>query len=171
MLPQGHSSASAGAAVPLPLAPVAVCLEDGEADADGVVRSPSVLRRWWTRYGMADWLTVIVIGIVTLFVDQLEPYHKPLTELQLQDPNISLPFKDSIVPNALLIFLAMVVPLLVFVAIFPFRRKQAGAAVELRLTLLAFVVCVLLNLLATDFGKKYIGQTSTPKHYVLDITR
>jgi len=131
---------------------------DGERDGDATALTPARLRRWWVRYGGMDWLCVIVIGIVTFLVDQMEPYHKPMTTLQLQDANISLPYLPSIVSNGLLIFLAVGVPLLIFLAVFPFRRKQAGASVELRLTVLAFCTCILLTLLATDFGKKYVGR-------------
>jgi len=109
-------------------------------------------------YGLFDWLLVILIGLLTLLIDQLEPYHKPLSELQLADPNINLSFEPSIVPNSVLVFVAIALPAILIAALFPFRRRQAGATVEVRLAMLAFCMCILLNLLATAFGKKYVGR-------------
>lgn len=77
----------------------------------------------------------------------------PLSRLLLQ-----YPYLTSIIPNGLLIFLSIIMPLIIFALVFIARRKQTGAFTELRLCLLAFAFCVLLNSAATTFAKKYVGR-------------
>lgn len=127
----------------------------------GRVRSPLLRKLAYLsdRWLLLDWLFVFFVAGLVGIVDQIEPWHKPLNELQLADVNINLPYLPSIISDALVICLSIVMPpLIMLLLVYPCRRHHRGSLSELRIALLAFFTAVVFNLLVTTITKKYVGR-------------
>eukprot|EP00287_Rhodomonas_sp_CCMP768_P011885 CAMPEP_0196718824 /NCGR_PEP_ID=MMETSP1091-20130531/1919_1 /TAXON_ID=302021 /ORGANISM="Rhodomonas sp., Strain CCMP768" /LENGTH=275 /DNA_ID=CAMNT_0042059575 /DNA_START=9 /DNA_END=836 /DNA_ORIENTATION=+ len=82
----------------------------------------------------------------------MEPYHRAVSEYK-KGPDISLPVKDTIVDDNLLVWLTFVLPVLVIIAVC-LSRKNYG---ELSRGLVALVEALAVSTLITTVGKKSCG--------------
>ena len=101
--------------------------------------------------------------VVLFFVP---PHHRLITSNT--DPSLSYPYETDTVSAALLFFFAVGVPLLTFGVFFWLRRGSAHAKSEYHSLLLAFFLCIILNLLVTDSIKKLTGR---PRPNFFALTR
>ena len=110
----------------------------------------------YANYRLGDWLSIVLLAAAYIVLYFVQPHHRLITSPT--DPSLSYPRQTETVSAALLFFFAVGVPLLIFAVFFWLRRSSSHARSEYHNLLLAFLLCVLLNLLLTDSVKKLTGR-------------
>jgi len=111
---------------------------------------------YYSDYRLGDWLSIVVLIISYVILYFVEPHHRLITSNA--DPSLSYPHQVETVSAALLFFFAVGVPLITFGIFFWLRRGSSHVHSEYHNLLLAFCLCVILDLLATDCIKKLTGR-------------
>ena len=120
----------------------------------------------YVNYRLGDWLSIVALLVSYVVLFFVQPHHRLITSNS--DPSLSYPREVETVSAALLFFFAVGVPLLTFLVFFWLRRGAPHARSEYHSLLLAFCLCVILDLLATDCIKKLTGR---PRPNFFALTR
>jgi len=77
---------------------------------------------WLQYHHLIDWVVIIVIFVVTTIVNAaVKPYQR---YLPLQDPSVTYPVRDDIIPTWLLMVIAFLIPIFVFVCMQIYWRSR-----------------------------------------------
>ena len=120
----------------------------------------------YVNYRLGDWLSIVVLVAVYVALYFVQPHHRLITSNV--DPSLSYPLQTETVSAALLFFFAVGVPLLTFLVFFWLRRGSSHVKSEYHSLLLAFFLCIVLDLLVTDCVKKLTGR---PRPNFFALTR
>ena len=110
----------------------------------------------YASYRLGDWLSIVALLVSYVVLFFVPPHHRLVTSSS--DPALSYPHTTETVSAALLFFFAVGVPLLVFLVFFWLRRGAAHVKSEYHNLVLAFLLCIIVDLLVTDSIKKITGR-------------
>jgi len=114
---------------------------------------------WWSFWYLIDWLVVVTLLIVSGLISLATPYDR---YLPLNDPSVTYPVQADIIPDWLLIVLAVIVPMLVlFIFQLCLRNRHDFHHALLSLAAahaLNLIVTAALKVIAGRYRPDYIGR-------------
>jgi Na+/H+ antiporter NhaD/arsenite permease-like protein len=110
----------------------------------------------YVSYRLGDWLSIVVLIIAYVVLYFIQPHHRLIPSNN--DPALSYPLQSQTVSAALLFFFAVGVPLLTFGVFFWLRCNAPHSKSEYQNLVLAFCLCVIMDLITTDVIKKLCGR-------------
>ena len=119
----------------------------------------SAMASWsshWSAYRLGDWLSIVLLAISYVILYFVPPHHRYVPSNV--DPSLSYPLVSETVPAWMLFLFAVGVPLILFAAFFWIKRAASHTRSEYHNLLLAFCLCIILDLLTTDSIKKMTGR-------------
>lgn len=115
------------------------------------------LKLYFHRYGVLDWLVLIILIIIAAILNDTEPHHQRLIFPET-NPDINFPyFENATVSSLSLWVISIVVPIVSLFILFALRWRQRGAWTEIRHALYAFIFNMTFTVLCTNAIKVFVG--------------
>lgn len=138
--------------------PINLALVSEELDASQSLRRSRSPLSWYNLGFFSDLLYLILVIGISLWLDGVEPFQRPIDKLVLNDPDLSHPHLDNIVTSTMLWIYAVVIPVsvgaLFFCVSWALRRlNNYDAAFSFHLYILSLLLALAITGLVTNIFK------------------